>query len=261
MADNRRFANYPSLVDRVVVVSGGATGIGASMVEAFALQGSKVILLDLLTDAASELIERLKGLGVAHPPVLHKCDLTDIDNAVKPVAARILNDNPKIDAVINNAANDKRLPTLEITAEQWDGGLNVNLRHQFFLTQALMPGLIAAGSSSVVNMGSITWARGGTGLVPYVASKSAIVGLTKTLAREFGPRGVRVNSIMPGAIATERQKRDIVTPEYEAHVLESQALKKILQPDEVARMALWLVADDSSAVTNQSIVVDAGWLH
>jgi D-xylose 1-dehydrogenase len=260
MANNQRFAIYPSLAERLVVISGGATGIGASMAEAFALQGSQVIILDILDDAANELSQGLVERGAARRPIFHHCDVTDIDNDLKPTAAKILSQFPKVDALINNAAQDARLPTLEITSEQWDQGLAVNLRHVFFLTQALMPGLVAAGSASVINMGSITWAIPGTGLVPYIAAKAAIVGITKTLAHEFGPQGVRVNSIMPGAIATERQKRDVITPEYEAHVLGRQALKKILQPEEVSRLALWLIADDSSGVTNQSIVVDAGWI-
>lgn len=261
MADpQKQFATYPSLAGKTVVVSGGATGIGGSMTEAFARQGSRVIILDILDDAAAALIQQLTASGVAHAPVFHHCDVTDIDGAVRPVATKILAQSPQIHGLINNAAADKRIATEDVSSEEWDRGLAVNLSHVFFLTQALMPGLVAAGSSSVVNMGSISWAIPATGLVPYVASKSAIVGLTKTLAREFGVKGVRVNSIMPGAIATERQKRDVITPEYEAHVLERQALKRVLQPDDVSRLALWLVADDASAVTSQSMVVDGGWI-
>ncbi|KAF7561295.1 hypothetical protein G7046_g2849 [Stylonectria norvegica] len=258
MANDHTFAVYPSLEKRVVVISGGATGIGASMVEAFAFQGSRVIILDILQDAASILIKRLFRDGVAHSPIFYNCDVTEIDGCVKPVAKKILADFPKIDAIINNAAADTRLPTLEITTEDWDRGLSVNLRHQFFLTQALMPGLIAAGSSSVINMGSITWAIPGTDLAPYIASKSAVVGLTKTLAHEFGPMGVRVNSIMPGAIATERQKREIITPEYEATVLERQALKKILQPVEVARVTAELASSNESFIFGEKYGVGIG---
>ena len=254
------FASYPSLVDRIVVISGGATGIGSSLSEAFALQGSRVVIIDILDDAASQLIQSLSSRNVQHSPVYYHCDVTDIDGALKPVAAEILAKYTVVDALINNAAQDTRMTTMDITPESWDQSMNVNLRHQFFLTQLLMPGLIVAGSASVVNMGSISWAIPSTGLVPYVACKSAIVGLTKTLAKEFGPQGVRVNSIMPGAIATERQKREHLTEEYRAQVLESQAIKRILQPDDVSRLALWLVADDSLGVTKQSIVVDGGWI-
>lgn len=261
MADSQKhFATYPSLVDKVVIISGGATGIGGSLSRSFALQGSQVVILDILDDAALELVRELDSANALHSPTYHHCDVTDIDGAIKPIAAAILAQHPKIDAVINNAALDKRMSTLEITPEAWDQGMNVNLRHQFFLTQSLMPGLVAAGSSSVINMSSISWSLPAVGLVPYVASKSAIIGLTKTLAKEFGPKGVRVNSIMPGAIATERQKREVLTGNHQAHVLEQQSLKRVLQPDDVSRLALWLAADDSCAVTNQSIVVDGGWL-
>ncbi|KAH8748155.1 hypothetical protein F5883DRAFT_241079 [Diaporthe sp. PMI_573] len=259
-SSQKQYAQYPSLVDKVVVISGGATGIGGSMSEAFALQGSRVIILDILDGPAKQLVHDLAAKGVKNPPEFHHCDMTDISGAVRPIAAKILEKYPVINGVINNAAHDKRMSTLDITPEDWDQGLNVNVRHTFFLTQALVPGLVAAGASSVINLGSIAWAIPVTGLVPYNASKSAIVGLTKTLAHEFGPQGVRVNSIMPGAIATERQKQDIITPEYEAKVLDRQALKRLLQPAEVSRLALWLIADDSSGVSSQSIVVDGGWI-
>jgi D-xylose 1-dehydrogenase len=269
-SSQKQYALYPSLVDKVVVISGGATGIGGSMSEAFALQGSRVIILDIQDEPAEQLIHRLAAMGARNPPEFHHCDMTDISGAVRPTATRILDKYSRVDGVINNAAHDKRMNTLDISPDDWDQGLNVNVRHHFFLTQALMPGLVAAAaaggggasipSSSVINLGSIAWAIPTPGLVPYNSSKSAVVGLTRTLAHEFGPRGVRVNSIMPGAIATERQKRDIITPEYEAEVLGRQALKRLLQPDDVARLALWLVADDSSGVTNQSIVVDGGWI-
>ena len=260
MAETKRFATYPSLRDRVVVISGGATGIGGSMTEEFALQHSKVIILDIQENAAKALTERLSKRGVTHEPIFHYCDVTDIDGHLIPVATKILKDYPRVDAVINNAANDVRQKTLDLTTEDWDKGIAINLRHTFFLTQALIPGLVTAGSSSVILMGSITWNLPGEGMIPYVASKSAMVGLTKRLAHEFGRQGVRVNSIMPGAIATERQKRDIITPEYEAQILEKQALKRILEPDDVARLALWLAADDGSGVTSQSLVVDGGWI-
>ncbi|KAF2095717.1 NAD(P)-binding protein [Rhizodiscina lignyota] len=255
-----QYATYPSLFGRIVVISGGATGIGASMVEAFATQGAKVVILDILSEAASELIQKLRDRNVVHPPVYHQCDVTKIDDELKPVAAKILESSPSIDVLVNNAANDVRQPTLEVTQEQWDQGIAVNLRHVFFLTQALMPGLLTGGSASVINMGSISWEVAVPSLITYVSSKSGIVGLTKALAEEFGPKGIRVNSIMPGAIATEKQKREIYTPEIEADILKGQAVKRMLQPDDVARMALWLAADDSSAVTSQSIRVDAGWI-
>ncbi|KAI9706782.1 MAG: hypothetical protein M1820_004753 [Bogoriella megaspora] len=255
-----QFAVYPSLKDKVVVISGGATGIGGSMTEEFARQGSKVVFLDIQDEEGAKLSKRLVDEKVAHEPIYYSCNLLDIDGAVKPIAAKILEQFPQVHALINNAAADTRQSTLDITVEQWDKGVNINLRHQFFLTQALLPGLISTGNASVINMGSINWAIPGVGLVPYTTSKSAVVGLTKTLANEFGSKGVRVNSIMPGAIATEKQLRDIITPQYEKEILAAQAIKRMIMPNEVSRMALWLIADDSSAVTNQSIVVDGGWI-
>lgn len=269
MASNQNFAIYPSLRERVVVISGGATGIGASMVVAFARQGAQVVFLDVQDGPAAELVRTLgDDHQVTYRPVFHHCNLVDIEGSVRPVATAILVKFPEVHVLINNAAADARQPTLDITPEQWDRGVAINLRHIFFLTQALIPGLLTAAATgpeagrgaSVINMGSISWAIPAIGQAPYIASKSAILGLTRSLAHEFGPRGVRVNSIMPGAIATERQKREIITPEYEAHFLGRQALKRVLQPDEIARLALWLASDDSSAVTNQSIVADAGWI-
>lgn len=261
MASSSQYATYPSLNDKVVVISGGATGIGASFVEEFAIQGAQVIFLDIQEAASAALIKRLATTqNVKHAPIFFLCDVTDIEGSVKPVTDKILQRFPRIHGLINNAARDTRQSTLGITLDQWDDSIAVDLRHVFFLTQALIGALVASGSGSVINMGSISWAIPSTGLVPYVASKAAIVGLTKTFAHEFGSRGVRVNSIMPGAIATERQKREILTPEYQELILSRQALKRILEPSDVARLALWLVADDSSAVTNQSLVVDAGWI-
>lgn len=259
-AVDRQFASYPSLAGRTVVLTGGSQGIGASMVENFSLQGSQVIFFDVEDDLASQLIERVAGLGVTHKPIYHNCDLLDVDGALKSTAAKVLSEFPRIDVLINSAARGMPKPTLEITTEWWDEAIAVNLRHQFFLTQFLMPGLIAAGgTASVINMGSITWAIPATGLLPYTTSKAAVVGLTRTLAHEFGPKGVRVNSIMPGSIATEREVRDVLTPEYEAKVLGAQAVKRLIRPVEVARLAMWLAADDSSGVTNQSIRIDGGW--
>ncbi|KAH8893676.1 NAD(P)-binding protein [Thozetella sp. PMI_491] len=262
MSSRSQYATYPSLAGRVVVISGGAMGIGASMVEHFALQGSRVIFLDIAADTAAALIQKIVGLKVAHPPIFHQCDLTDIDGALRPTAAKILAEYPTIDVLVNNAAGtakNEKQPTLEMTQEAWDASLGVNLRHQFFLTQALMPGLLASGAASIINMGSISWTIPATGCVGYTTSKAAVVGLTKTLAHEFGPQGVRVNSIMPGSIATEREKRDVHTPEYKALVLGRQAIKRLLEPEDIARTTLWLASDDSAGMTNQSITVDGGW--
>lgn len=262
MATTTNYATYPSLAGKVIVISGGANGIGACLVEHLALQGARVVFLDIAMDLATALIEKLASLRVAHKPVFQYCDLTNV-SALKSVAATILVDHPKIHGLVNNAAGNpkaQRIPTLEVTPESWEFGINVNLRHQFFLTQALLPGLLAAdGAASVINMGSITWIIPVTGLPVYTTCKAAVTGLTRTLAREFGPQGVRFNSIMPGSVATEAEKRDVLTPEYKAMVLSNQAIKRSVEPEDIARTALWLLSDDSSAITQQNIIVDGGW--
>lgn len=256
------YATYPSLREKIVVVTGGANGIGACLVENLAMQGVQVVLLDIASELAGELIARTTTLGATYKPVFHYCDLTDIA-ALKSVAKRILAKHPKIHGLVNNAAGNpkaQRVPTVEVTPASWEFGINVNLRHQFFLTQALLPGLLAAdGSASVINMGSITWTIPVTGLPVYTMCKAAVAGLTRTLAREFGPQGIRFNSIMPGSVATEAEKRDVLTPEYKAMVLSNQAIKRSVEPADIARTALWLLSTDSSAITQQSIVVDGGW--
>ncbi|KAJ6785572.1 hypothetical protein PWT90_10667 [Aphanocladium album] len=260
MTDHSKFAKYPSLKDRVVIITGGSMGIGASMVEHFSVQGAQVIFLDIDDDAAAATIARVTALSVQHTPAYHHCDVSDVAGALQPTAARILADHPRVDCLINSAAAGMRKPTPDITPEWWARAVDVNLSHHFFLTQALLPGLLrAAGTASVVNMGSISWAIPATGLVPYTTMKAAVVGLTRTLAHELGPQGIRVNSIMPGSIATERELREVMTPEYEKLVLGSQAIKRLLVPAEIARTAMWLCSDDSSGMTNQSIRVDGGW--
>lgn len=260
MTDHSKYAKFPSLDERVVVITGGSMGIGSSMVEHFSVQGSQVVFLDIDDELAAATIARVTALGVKHAPVYHHSDVADITHSLLPTAARILADFPRIDCLVNSAAAGFKKPTAEITPEQWSQSVDVNLSHQFFLTQALLPGLLkAAGTASVVNMGSIIWAVPIVGVVPYATMKAAVVGLTRTLAHEYGPQGIRVNSIMPGSISTEKEIRDVLTPEYRARVLGSQAIKRLLVPAEVARTAMWLCSDDSSGMTNQSIRVDGGW--
>jgi NAD(P)-dependent dehydrogenase (short-subunit alcohol dehydrogenase family) len=251
-------AIYPSLVDRVVVVTGGASGIGEAIVEAFALQKAQVVFLDIQDDVAARLTERLE-LDGARPPVYWHCDLTDIPT-LRRVMGDVLMQFPAIDVLVNNAGNDVRHATEEVTPEMWDGLMAVNLKQQFFMTQAVAPTMRKAGRGSIVNMSSISWVIPSTGLPVYVTAKAAIVGMTRTLAHELGKDGIRVNCVMPGAVQTEKQKRLWLTEEYMAEVLGKQALKRLIMPEEVARVVLFLAADDSSAVTNQSYVVDGGWV-
>jgi len=162
--------------------------------------------------------------------------------------------------LVNNAASDDRHKLSEVTPEYWDQRMAVNLRHQFFAAQAVVAGMTAAGGGSIINMSSISWVVPSTGLPVYVTAKAAVVGMTRTLAHELGSSGIRVNCVMPGAIATERQRRLWYTPEYRKTIMSRQALKRELLPEDVARLVMFLASDDSSGITNQSYVIDAGWV-
>ncbi len=253
-----QFAHYPSLDGRVVLVTGGATGIGESLVSHFARQGSRVAFLDVQDESAQQLASSLAGERCPAPRYMH-CDLTDV-TALRSAVERISAELGTVDVLINNAGNDQRHSIEEVTPEFWDRCMAINLRPQFFMAQAVLPSMRAAGRGSIINMSSISWMVPSTRVPAYVAAKAAIVGLTRTLAHELGPAGIRVNAILPGAIATERQKRLWYTPEYQAEILSRQALKRQIEPAEVARLALFLAADDSSAITNQSYIIDGGWV-
>lgn len=251
-------ASYPSLRDAVVLITGGATGIGAAMVEQFTAQGAQVAFVDVDQSNATELVEKCERAG-KQKPVFLRCDLTDI-SAMRKVVAQVEDSLGAARVLVNNAANDDRHRFAEITPEYWDERMAVNLRHQFFAAQAVAPGMAKAGGGSIINMSSIAWMIPSTGLPAYVAAKAGIIGLTRTLARELGEQQIRVNAISPGAIMTERQRRLWATPEYMAEVMRSQSLKRELLPEDVARLALFLAADDSSTITGQNFVIDGGWV-
>jgi NAD(P)-dependent dehydrogenase (short-subunit alcohol dehydrogenase family) len=253
-----KYAGYPSLEGRAVLITGGATGIGESLVAHFARQGCRVAFLDIQSEPARCLADGLAAEGCP-PPLYYHCDLTDL-SALAASIERIHASLGAIDVLVNNAANDQRHTIEEVTPDSWDHSIAINLRPHFFAVQAVLPAMRAAGRGSIINMSSISWIIPTTGLPLYVAAKAAIVGLTRTLAHELGPAGIRVNAVLPGAIATERQKRLWYTPASVQRILENQALKRQIEPDEVARLVLFLAADDSSAITNQSYVVDAGWV-
>jgi len=253
-----QYASYPSLRGRIVLVTGGATGIGESMVRHFARQGAKVAFLDIQDAPAHALGEALDAEGCPKPEYIH-CDVTDVP-ALQAAMAQVLARHGTVDVLVNNAANDQRHKIEDVTPEYWDQCVALNLRPYFFIAQALLPAMTAAGRGSIINMSSIAWLIPTTGMPVYVAAKAAIVGLTRTLAHEFGPPGIRVNAVLPGAIVTEKQKRLVYTPEYKAKILASQSLKRDILPDDVARLVLFLAADDSSAITSQSYVIDGGWI-
>jgi NAD(P)-dependent dehydrogenase (short-subunit alcohol dehydrogenase family) len=252
-----QFAHYPSLKGRVVLVTGGATGIGEAIVKRFARQGSRVAFLDIQDEAACKLVDALAEEGCPAPFYLH-CDLTDVA-ALKTAVGQVVAAMGAVDVLVNNAANDERHAIEAVTPEYWDRSIATNLRPHFFMIQAVLPGMRAAGRGCIINMSSISWMLPAMGLPVYVAAKAAIVGLTRTLAHELGPANIRVNAVLPGGIFTERQQRLWFTPEVLAEIRTGQALKRDLVPDDVARLVLFLATDDASAITNQSYIVDGGW--
>ena len=258
MNSSPNFAIYPSLRNRVVVVTGGASGIGEAIVEAFAMQQATVIFLDIQDAAAVQLVQRLESAGAPATTYMH-CDLTDVD-ALQSTIAEILQRFDTVDILVNNAGNDTRHSIAEVTSAYWDQSMAINLKAQFFMAQGLIPAMRKAGRGCIINMSSIAWAIPSTNVPVYITAKAGIVGLTRTLAHELGADNIRVNCVMPGAVLTERQKRLWLTEAYEAEVLSNQALKRMIVPEEVARLVLFLAADDSAAITNQSFVIDAGWV-
>jgi len=252
------FAVYPSLRDRGVFVTGGASGIGAEEVTQFARQGAKVAFVDIDDAAAAALIARLRAEGHA-APWYQNCDVTNIP-ALQAAIAEAAGALGSITALVNNAANDQRHRWQDMTAAYWDERMAVNLRHQFFAIQAVAPIMKAAGGGSIVNFGSISWHAGQGGMPAYTTAKAAVEGLTKGMARDLGPDGIRVNTVIPGWIMTQRQIDLWLTPEAETALLQSQCLKTKLVPADVARMVLWLASDDSRMCTSQLWVVDAGRL-
>lgn len=246
-------AIYPDLAGKVVVVTGGAAGIGEAITRNFVSQGARVGVLDL--DVARG--ERLAAdLGQAVRFVA--CDVTDIDG-LKAAIQAVRDAFGPVDCLVNNAAHDERHATLEVTEAYWDGRIAVNLKHQFFAAQAVLPDMMAKKAGSIVNLGSCSWIIGQGGMAAYTASKSAVLGLTRSLARDFGEHGVRVNALAPGWIMTERQLELWVTPETEKSIYENQCLKRRLVPDDIARVVLFLCSEDASAITNQHYIVDGGW--
>lgn len=252
------YATYPSLVDQVVLITGGASGIGAATVEQFALQGARVAFLDVADKPALALIEDLTPRS-KHAPLYHHCDLTDID-ALQSAIATITEQLGAPRVLINNAANDERHRFEDVTAASWDAGMAANLRHQFFAAQAIAPGMKAAGGGSIINMSSISWMIPTQHLSVYVTAKAAVVGMTRSMAKDLGPSNIRVNCVLPGAILTEKQQRLYMSPDYEQELFRVQFLKRHILPDEVSRLLLFLAADDSSAITSQNYIIDAGWM-
>jgi D-xylose 1-dehydrogenase len=251
-------AVYPSLKGKGVLITGGGSGIGASLVEHFCTQGARVGFIELNLDYAEETAGHIEA-KTGNRPHYEAVDLRDI-GALRSAIGAISERVGTIRVLVNNAGNDDRMPIEDVTPDYWDERFQTNLRHQFFAAQAVIGGMAQAGGGSIVNMGSISWMRGAAGLIFYTTAKSAVMGMTKSLARELGERNIRVNSIAPGWVLTERQveRAKRVYQGKFAEYLEVQCLKEHLLPPDIARMALWLAADDSRLVTAQTFIVDGG---
>jgi NAD(P)-dependent dehydrogenase (short-subunit alcohol dehydrogenase family) len=250
-------ARYPSLSGRAVLITGGATGIGASLVEHFARQGARVAFLDI-DDAGAKTL--LASLGdVTHAPVYLHCDVTDLDalhDAIAAARERI----GRIAVLVNNAANDARHTFTDTTAMDFERNIAVNLRHQYFATQAVVDDMRALGGGSVICLGSTGWMIKNAGYPMYAMAKSAVHGLVNGLARELGRDRIRINALVPGWVITQKQRELWLDAEGEAQIARAQCLPGHLQPEDLARMALFLAADDSRMCTGQDFIVDGGWV-
>jgi len=251
------FAHYPSLAERVVFVTGGATGIGADIVQAFARQRARVAFLDLQADAGEALAEAIAARGEPRPLCL-KGDVTDIP-ALQAAIACVAAELGPISVLVNNAANDQRHQVDDVSVEFWDHTQNVNLRHHFFAAQAVRPQMRGLGGGSIINMSSISWRFGAAEMPAYATAKAGVLGLTRALARAFGPDNIRVNAIEPGAVMTRRQRELwFKTEESVQAMVERQLIRRVLLGEEIARMIVFLGADDSRMITKQTFTVDAG---
>lgn len=250
------FASYPSLSGRTVFVSGGGSGIGASIVEHFAAQGARVGFVDIDEASSTALVETIRSAGHA-APLFVPCDIRDVaayQSAIESVAEKL----GVITVLVNNAARDDRHTIDQVTPDFWDERVAVNLRHAYFAIQAVAPGMKKAGGGSVVNFSSVSYRTMTANLSVYQAAKAAVIGMTRGLARDLGGDGIRLNSVTPGWIMTQRQLDLWVTPEAREAQLKAQCLKELLYAPDIARMVLWLASDDSRLVTAQDFVVDGG---
>ena len=250
------FASYPSLVDRAVLISGGATGIGAAFVTHFAQQGARVAFLDIDEKGASALYKTLPD--VRHTPMFLPCDVTD----VQALRKSITDASSKIGAIsvlINNAANDRRHRLEDTTPEEFEQSVAVNLRHQYFATQAVVPGMRELGGGSIICLGSTGWMIKNAGYPMYAMAKSAVHGLVNGLARELGKDRIRINALVPGWVITDKQRELWLDETGEREIQQKQCMPGYLQADDLARAALFLGADDSRMCTGHDFIVDGGW--
>lgn len=250
-------AVFPSLAGRRVFITGGGSGIGASLVEGFCRQGARVAFVDIDAAAAGALLQSLRAKGLPEP-WFRRCDVTDIADLTRAMAesAAALGD---FHVLVNNVASDDRHATAEVTPEYWDQRMAVNQRPAFFAIQAVLPGMQRLGGGSIINIGSTGWLNKTAGYPAYATAKASVLGLTRGLARELGALGIRINVVSPGWVMTERQLQLWATPDMEAVIAGMQCLREPLQPPDIAGMVLFLASDDARACTAQEFIVDGGW--
>jgi len=248
---------YPSLIDNTVFITGGASGIGAKLVEDFVAQGARVGFVDIDETSALALVERLGD--ARHRPEFVRCDISDVD-ALQDAIAVVRHRFGPIGVLLNNAANDKRHTVEATTSASWDAGIAINLKPQFFAAQAVLEDMKTLGGGSIVNFGSISWMLKQGGMPIYTTSKAAVHGLTRSLARDFGPFKVRVNTLAPGWVMTDKQIALWVDEQAREEIAKGQCINQPLLPEHISQMALFLASDQSSMCTAQQFIVDGGWV-
>lgn len=253
-----KFARYLSLEGQSVFITGGGSGIGATMVEAFAEQGARVAFVDIDEGSSRNLVARV-GASAAVPPLFIRSDVTNTTDMTKALAGAA-SVNGDVTVLVNNAANDERHDWRAVTPDYWDRSMSLHLRPMFFAAQTVADGMCRAGGGSIINFGSISWKRGMSELPCYTTAKAAVHGLTRSLARALGPFNVRVNTVVPGWVMTAKQLEQRVDPEGERAMDAGQCLKDRIKPEDLARMVLFLASDDARMCTSQEFTVDAGWV-
>lgn len=258
MPGYKQLAHYPSLKNRRVFITGGGTGIGEALVSAFAEQGARVAFVDIATNESEQLCQRLAAAGHIRPEFRH-CDIRDIP-ALQATIHALAQEMGDFEVLLNNAANDDRHRWEDVTVEYWNDRIAINQRPQFFSCQAIIPGMIRNGGGSIINLGSVSWHMSGGGFPIYTTAKASTSGLTRGLARDVGQHKIRVNTLTPGWVMTERQIKLWLDDEGKKSIARNQCLPDKVMPIDIARMALFLAADDSAMCTAQEFIVDAGWV-
>ena len=258
MTSNPQLAQYPSLKNKRVFITGGGTGIGEAMVTAFVEQGAQVAFVDIATEASQALCSKLTEAGY-QAPVFRQCDIRDIP-ALQAIIRSLAGELGDFHVLVNNAANDDRHKWEDVTVDYWNDRIAINQRPAFFACQTVLPGMIKNGGGSIINLGSVSWHKSDGGFPVYTTAKASASGLTRGLARDVGSHNVRVNTLTPGWVMTERQIKLWLDEEGEKSIARNQCLPGKVMPINIARMALFLASDDSAMCTAQEFIVDAGWV-